>query len=171
VLGTQNPIELEGTFPLPEAQLDRFLLRLKLGYPSEDEEDAILARFAADRPLDDLQPTVSAAELLELAASLERMYLDADVRRYVVRVVQATRAHPAFELGASPRASLALMRASRAWAAIQGRNYVLPDDVKHLAPHVLSHRLLLSPQARIRGRTVEAVVEESVESVPVPVEA
>ena len=171
VLGTQNPIELEGTFPLPEAQLDRFLLRLKLGYPSEEEEDMILSRFAAARPLEELAPVVEANELLALAASLERMYLDADVRRYIVRVVQATRSHSAFELGASPRASLALMRASRAWAAIQGRNYVLPDDVKLLAPHVLSHRLLLSPQARIRGRTVDAVVQEAVEGVAAPVEA
>jgi MoxR-like ATPase len=169
VLATQNPVELEGTFPLPEAQLDRFLLRLRIGYPDEAEEDAVLARFEASDPGSSLEPVMSGDELLALGRALQRMYVDPVVRRYAVRIVRATREDPAFELGASPRASLALFRAARAWAALDGRDFVLPDDVKELAPHVLSHRLLLSTQARLRGRDAEGLLREILERVPVPV--
>lgn len=169
VLATQNPVELEGTFPLPEAQLDRFLLRLRIGYPDEAEEDAVLARFEASDPGASLEPVMSGDELLALGRALQRMYVDPVVRRYAVRIVRATREDPAFELGASPRASLALFRAARAWAALDGRDFVLPDDVKELAPHVLSHRLLLSTQARLRGRDAEGLLREILERVPVPV--
>ncbi len=171
VMATQNPIELEGTFPLPEAQLDRFLVRLRLGYPDEDGEDEILERFETANPLDSLQPEVEAADLLRLIAALTHLHVDPGVRRYAVKIVRATREDPAFELGASPRASLALFRTARALAAISGRDYVLPDDVKAMAPYVLPHRLILSTQARLRGRDAEEVVGEILQRVPVPVEA
>ena len=170
VLATQNPIELDGTFPLPEAQLDRFLLRLRMGYPDVAEEDAILLRFEAENPLDALQPVIEAAELVRLAALLPSVRCDASVRDYIVRLAQATRAHSAVELGASPRATLALFRASRALAAVRGRDYVLPDDVKQLAPAVLGHRIMLSSQSRLRGRDAESLVGDLLDQLPVPVE-
>ncbi len=169
VLATQNPIELEGTFPLPEAQLDRFLLRLKMGYPSEDEEDTMLARFAESSPLTELEPVISAEGLRALAAAAARVYCEPVVRRYLVRLVAATRTHPSLELGASPRASLALFRAARALAAVRGRSYVLPDDAKTLAPVVLQHRLILSSQTRLRGRDPSGIVQDVLDSVPAPV--
>jgi MoxR-like ATPase len=169
VLATQNPIELEGTFPLPEAQLDRFLLRLRMGYPDENEEDAILQRFEAADPLAELTPVIDAAEVVRLGASLTGVHCEASVRRYVTSITRATRGHSAVELGASPRASLALFDAARAYAAMRGRDYVLPDDVQHLAPPVLSHRIILSSQSRLRGRDAESLVREIVEEVPVPV--
>ncbi len=170
VIATQNPIELEGTFPLPEAQLDRFLLRLDLGYPDEDGEDEILVRLEHENPLDDLGPVVTSERLLQLAAALQRLHVDPAVRRYAVQIVRETRNEAAFELGASPRASLALFRAARAYAAICGRDYTLPDDVKAMAPHVLPHRLILSTQTRLRGRGVEDLIAEILERVPVPIE-
>jgi MoxR-like ATPase len=170
VIATQNPVELEGTFPLPEAQLDRFLLRLRLGYPSEEDEDRMLQRFEAASPLETLAPIIDAPALVTLARRLQRLYVAPPVRRYIVRLVQATRAEPAFELGASPRAALALFRAARAHAALEGRDYVLPDDVKTLAGPVLAHRLILSTQARLRGRDVEQLLADVVERVPVPLE-
>jgi MoxR-like ATPase len=170
VLATQNPIELEGTFPLPEAQLDRFLLRLRMGYPGELEEDAILLRFEAKSPLDDLRPVVDAHELSRMAAALPSVRCEASVRGYITSIARATRDHSAVELGASPRATLALFRASRAYAAIRGRDYILPDDVKHLAVAVLAHRLTLSSQSRLRGRDAESLVRELLDEIPVPVE-
>ena len=170
VLATQNPIELEGTFPLPEAQLDRFLLRVRMGYPDAAEEDAILLRFESENPLDRLTPVVEAAELVRLAATLPAVHVEPSVRDYIVRLTQATRAHSAVELGASPRATLALFRAARALAAVRGRDYVMPDDVKHLAPSVLAHRVLLSSQSRLRGREAESLVRELLDELPVPVE-
>ena len=169
VLATQNPIELEGTFPLPEAQLDRFLLRLRMGYPDEPEEDAIIRRFEAADPLASLQPVVESRELVRLSRALEGVHCEASVRGYVTQVTRATRTHSAVELGASPRASLALFRASRALAAIRGRDYVLPDDVQELAAPVLSHRLTLSAQSRLRGRDAETLVREIIDEIPVPV--
>ncbi len=171
VVATQNPVELEGTFPLPEAQLDRFLVRLKLGYPDEDGEDEILSRFEGVSPLEDLRPVVEAAELIELADALTHLHVEPAVRRYAVRIVRETRIDPAFELGASPRASLALFRTARAYAAISGRDYVLPDDVKMMAPYVLPHRLILSTQARLRGRDADELLAEVLQRVPVPIEA
>ena len=168
VLATQNPIELEGTFPLPEAQLDRFLLRLRLGYPTEDDELRVLRRFETDSPLDTLEPVVDAAELVRLSALLPQVHVEDAVANYLVRVVRSTREHAAFELGASPRASLALFRAVRALAAIESRDYVRPDDVKRLAPAVLAHRLLLSSQSQLRGRAAAEVLDEILREVPVP---
>jgi len=170
VLATQNPVELEGTFPLPEAQLDRFLLRVALGYPSVDEEKAILRRFRERSPLEDVQPVLSSGELLALQAASRRVHVGEAVEDYLVTVVRATRKHDALDLGASPRASLALYRSSQALAAMNGREYVLPDDVKRLAPPVLGHRLLPTSQSRLRGRGATGVVERLLEEIPAPVE-
>jgi MoxR-like ATPase len=169
VLATQNPIELEGTFPLPEAQLDRFMLRLRPGYPSEDGEVQVLRRFEDHSPLDDLEPVIDGAELVALAGRLPSVHVEDEVSRYAVHICRATREHEAFDLGASPRASLALFRTARALAAIEGRDYVRPDDVKRLAEPVLGHRLLLSSQTRLRGRTSVDVLAEILSDVPVPV--
>jgi len=168
VLATQNPVELEGTFPLPEAQLDRFLLRLKVGYPTPEREADIVRRFEHGSPLEDLAPVVRAEELANLAAGLTDVHVEDAVVAYMVALVQATREHGAFELGASPRATLALFRASRALAAIEGRDYVRPDDVKALVHAVLAHRLQLSSNSRLRGRDADEVLDEILSAVPVP---
>jgi len=170
VIATQNPIELEGTFPLPEAQLDRFLLRVRLGYPSEDEEEAILSRFQKENPLDNLTSVIDGRELLELQKLCRQVYVEDSVRNYVIAITKATRSHQGIELGASPRASLGLHLASQALAAIRGRNYVIPDDVKYLAVPALAHRLIAKTEARLRGRSVEGTVSEIVSTIPVPVE-
>jgi MoxR-like ATPase len=170
VMATQNPVELEGTFPLPEAQVDRFLLRIAIGYPSEAEENAILERFRLFDPLPDLQPVTSAEEIMGLQNERRQVRVEESVRNYIVHVARATRAHNEIELGASPRATLSLYQSAQAWAAIQGREFVLPDDVKAMAPHVLTHRLMISPQAQLRGRQPEELVAAIVDTVPVPVE-
>ncbi|MFQ6029551.1 MAG: AAA family ATPase [Dehalococcoidia bacterium] len=169
VIATQNPIELEGTFPLPEAQLDRFLLRLRLGYPEETEEEQMLVRFHDADPLGDLKPVTSSQEFLVFQKQVQRVYFDPVLRSYLVKVVQATRAHQEVELGASPRASLGLYRCSQALAALRGREYVTPDELKTLAPYALSHRVILRSQARLRERNADSIVEEILEQVTVPV--
>ena len=171
VLATQNPIELEGTFPLPEAQIDRFLLKVQLGYPSEIEENTILLRFERQDPLETLEAVTSPDELLAMQEAIRRVTVEDSVREYIVKVVRATREHDHVDLGVSPRGSLALYRTAQALAAIRGRGFVIPDDVKELAPAVLTHRILISPQTRLRGRTPEEVVTEIVNEVPVPVDA
>jgi MoxR-like ATPase len=171
VLATQNPVELEGTYPLPEAQIDRFLLKLRLGYPTEAEEAAIVRRFSGHEPLAELQPVVEAAALLQLAAQAQQVHLGDTVLDYAVRLVRATRDHTDVELGASPRATLALARTSRARAALQGRTFVLPDDIKAMAPAVLGHRLILASTAQLRGGGAGAIVTACLQSVPVPVES
>ncbi len=168
VLATQNPVELEGTFPLPEAQLDRFLLRIHLGYPTAVEEEQILLRFA-DQPAD-IHPVLSTEDLSRIQALMPDIHLADDIRRYLVEIVQTTRDWPGVMLGGSPRASLALYRGARALACLRGRTYVLPDDIKHLAPAVLGHRILLSAQARATGQNPSGIVSEILEKVPVPVE-
>ncbi len=170
VIATQNPIELEGTFPLPEAQLDRFLLRLQLGYPSASEEDELLSRFDGRNPLERLEPVVAPARLLEFQEAAQAVRVEPAVRAYLLSLVRATREHGAVRLGASPRASLALYHASQALAALRGRTYVLPDDVKALATPVLGHRLILDSQARLRGRSELTVLDEVLAGTPVPVE-
>jgi MoxR-like ATPase len=170
VLATQNPIELEGTFPLPEAQIDRFLLRVEIGYPSEVEENNILERFRSDDPLEEVEAVTTAEEVLRLQEQRKDIRVEESIRKYIVKVARSTREHAEIELGASPRATLGLYQTSQAWAAIQGRDYVLPDDVKFMAPHVLTHRLMISPQAQLRGRRPEEMVADIVEAVPVPVE-
>lgn len=170
VLATQNPVELEGTFPLPEAQIDRFLMRISIGYPSETEENAILERFRISDPLPELKPIVSPEQVVDMQEFRRQIKVVEPVREYIVRVARSTREHAEIELGASPRATLALYQAAQAWAAIRGRDYVIPDDVKKLAPSVLTHRLMIAPQAQLRGRKVEHLVADIVNSVPVPVE-
>jgi len=170
VIATQNPVELEGTFPLPEAQLDRFLLRVNLGYPSEDEEGAILSRFEKENPLDSLTSVMDAKELLELQKRCRQVYVEGSVRNYAIAITRATRSHDSIRLGASPRASLGLHLASQALAAIRGRNYIVPDDIKHLAVPALAHRLITKTEARLRGRSSEAVVSDIVSNLPVPAE-
>ena len=170
VLATQNPIELEGTFPLPEAQLDRFLLRLRIGYPSAEEEEAILVRFERRSPLTELPAVAGAAEVQAAQAAVRTVEVTPDVRRYIVALVRATRSNAGLELGASPRGALALYRTAQAYAAVQGRTQVLPDDVKALAPAVLPHRLILNPEARLRNRDLEQLVAELLAATPVPVE-
>lgn len=170
VLATENPVELEGTFPLPEAQLDRFLLRIAIGYPEEDEEAEMLLRFQHANPLDSLEPVASPDDLLAAAAACREVHVDDDLRRYVTDITRATRAHEAVALGVSPRGTLALFRASQALAALRGRDYVLPDDIKEVSHAVLVHRLILSPEARLRGRDARQIVDEVLAAVRVPVE-
>jgi len=170
VMATQNPIELEGTFPLPEAQIDRFLMRIALGYPEEPEENAILERFRLADPLVDLEPVTTPQEILEYINQRRQVRVAEPIREYIVRVARATPQNPEIELGASPRATLSLYQATQAWAAINGREFVLPDDVKHMAPYILGHRLMISPQAQLRGRKIEELIADIVEAVPVPVE-
>jgi MoxR-like ATPase len=170
VLATQNPIELEGTFPLPEAQLDRFLMRLEVGYPNDEQEKAIVRRFRADSPLDELPAVVSERELTAMQRAVREVHVAEPVEDYVVRLVRASRLHPALQLGGSPRATLGLYRCAQALAGLQGRAYVLPDDVKRLAPAVLTHRLIASAQSRLRGRAAADILAELLNSVPVPVE-
>lgn len=170
VLATQNPVELEGTFPLPEAQLDRFLIRVRIGYPSESEEGRILIRFGAEDPLETLEAVSSPKEILELQEARKDVRVEDSIRGYIVGITRATRRHPEIDLGASPRATLALYQISQAWAAIHGRSYVLPDDVKAMAPHVLIHRLMISPQAQLRGRNIGDLIRDLIDTIPVPVE-
>jgi MoxR-like ATPase len=171
VMATQNPIELEGTFPLPEAQLDRFLMKIGLGYPSAAEENDILLRFERRDPLETLESVVSAETILEAQEQVRQIKVEDSVRQYVVNVCRATRAHEDIELGASPRATMALYRTCQALAAVRGREFVIPDDVKVMAPYVLTHRLVVNPQTRLRGRRPEDVIRDVVNTVAVPVEA
>ncbi len=170
VLATQNPVELEGTFPLPEAQVDRFLLRVALGYPAEEEERTILRRFRTQNPLDELAPVVSAGEILAHQRAVRQIFVHPAVETYILRLTRATRGDEAIQLGASPRGSLALYRTSQALAAIRGRAYALPDDVKRLLGPALEHRLLATSRSRVRGRSIGVVLQEIVTRVPVPVE-
>ncbi|MGD2253226.1 MAG: MoxR family ATPase [Anaerolineales bacterium] len=170
VLATQNPIELEGTFPLPEAQIDRFLLRLEIGYPEEEEEGEILTRFTGEDPMESLASVITPKKVIELQKQRREIRVEDSLRAYVVNVARATRNHPEIDLGASPRATLGLYHMSQAWAAIQDRDYVIPDDVKEMAPHVLTHRLMMAPQAQLRGREAAELVSDIVSQVPVPVE-
>jgi len=171
VLATQNPVELEGTFPLPEAQLDRFLMRLRLDYPSRAEERLILQRFKEEQPLAELKPVLAAEQLLGLQKVIRKVHVEPAVESYIVEVIRATRTHNGVELGVSPRGTLALYRASQAHAAIYGREYVLPDDVKRLAKPVLSHRILATNQSRLHGRVMDQIIDEVLHTVAVPVES
>ena len=168
VLATQNPIEYEGTFPLPEAQLDRFLMRLSLGYPLPTQEMRILENQQTRHPLDDLPQITSADEFTAAQRAVREVYVDLLVRRYIVELVNNTRRYSEVYLGASPRGSLGLYRTAQARAALNGRDYVLPDDVKHLAVVVLAHRLLLEPAARLKGVAPSAVIQEILNAVPIP---
>jgi MoxR-like ATPase len=170
VIATQNPVELQGTFPLPEAQLDRFMLRLEIGYPDKDEEDTMLLRFERDNPLENLTDVVTAEDILELKRIAQGVYVEQSVRRYILEITGRTRHHPAIELGASPRASLALYKAAQAYALATGRDYVIPDDVKRLAVPVIGHRIILNTEAYLHRRSKEILIEEILASIPIPVE-
>jgi MoxR-like ATPase len=170
VIATQNPIEYEGTFPLPEAQLDRFIMKLSIGYPSREDEREILRR-RRDRKMDavDLQAITDSAGLLEMRTVVEEVYVEPDIEQYMVDLVSATRRHNQVAVGASPRGSLALLKLARSWAAIQGRTFVLPDDVKRFAQPALGHRLILEPDLWTVRKAVDDVVNDILKSVPVPV--
>lgn len=168
VLATQNPIEYEGTFPLPEAQVDRFMMRIHIGYPTKAHEVDVLSRQSDHHPIQDLEQVISVDELIEAQRAVRTVYVDELVKGYIVDLVTTTRDHPDIYLGASPRGSLALFSAARAWAAIDGREYVIPDDVKLLAEATLAHRLIISPSARIKNVTAHHVIEDSLRHTPVP---
>jgi len=168
VIATENPIEYEGTYSLPEAELDRFLLRIRLGYPRPAEEVVILEQQQLRHPKDSVEPVVDSQELLELQQRVREVYLEDSLKAYMVELVNATRAHPEVELGASPRGSLALMRLSQALAAAEGREYVIPEDVRSVAVAALAHRLCLSPDRQMRGRSPEDIVQEIVAAHPPP---
>ncbi|MGI6375646.1 MAG: AAA family ATPase [Anaerolineae bacterium] len=170
VLATQNPIDLEGTFPLPEAQLDRFLMRLSVGYPQADEERAILRRFRDDDPLVDLQPVLTVTELLALESVCRQVTVHSDIEGYIVALARATRASEELSLGLSPRGTLSLYRASQALAACRGRAFVIPDDVQELVQPVMAHRVMLSSRRRFQGARINEVLAAIVAQVPVPVE-
>jgi MoxR-like ATPase len=169
VVATQNPIELEGTFPLPEAQLDRFLLKTHLGYPDKEEEIQILERFRESDPFAALQPVATPDDIIELQKARRGVHVSKPIREYIADIVRATRDDNAIQFGASPRASLGLMRAGQALASLRGRNYVLPDDIKYLAPSVLTHRLILSENERLKGNSTGHFVEKLLRRIPVPV--
>ena len=168
VMATQNPIELEGTFPLPEAQLDRFLLKLRLGYPEKDEEILMLERFRDKDPLESLQAVASPEQIIELQGTRKKIRISQPVREYIADIVRATRQNKALRFGASPRGSLGLMRAGQSLAALRGREFVLPDDIKHLVVPVLAHRLILNDEQRLRGGTPEDLLEQILKQTPIP---
>jgi MoxR-like ATPase len=168
LIATQNPIDHEGTFPLPEAQLDRFLVRLSLGYPQTEAEIAMLQRHRLRHPIEDLQAVATAQDALDCQQAVRQVHADEKVNRYIVQLIQATREHPELSLGGSPRASMSLLRAAQGFAAVHGFDFVMPDDVKQMFPHVLGHRLILRPESRLRKLTVGRVLNEVLNSVPVP---
>lgn len=169
VIATQNPIDHEGTFPLPEAQLDRFLIRLSLGYPSLEEESKMLLRLQRGHPIDDIDSVAGPQEIIRAQEAIRQVHVDEKIRHYILQIVHGTREHEDIALGGSPRASIALFRTAQAWAAIQGRDFVLPDDVKRMCLPVLGHRLILKPESRLRRQTVAAVINEVVSDVKVPI--
>ncbi len=169
VLATQNPVEFEGTFPLPEAQLDRFFLRLTLGYPEYDDERKVVANLRHGHPIDRLEQVADASELIAVQAGVADVHVDDSLTDYVLRIVRETRRHPDVALGASPRGTLALFKAAQALAALRGRDFVLPDDVKYLAPFAVAHRLIVRPESQLRGRTGTGILQSILETAVVPV--
>jgi MoxR-like ATPase len=168
VIATQNPIDHEGTFPLPEAQLDRFLIRLSVGYPNLEDEGKMLERLQRHHPIEELRPVVAAADFVSCQDAVRETYVDPRVRQYILEIVVASRQHDDLHLGGSPRASIALFRTGQAHAAIAGRNFVLPDDIKKMAHAVLAHRIILRPESRLRKVSATSVVQEILTEVPVP---
>jgi MoxR-like ATPase len=168
LMATQNPVDHEGTFPLPEAQLDRFLIRLSLGYPQMDQEISMLQRLQAQHPIETLEAIASAEEIIACQKAVREVHVDEKICRYIVEIIRATREHYDVILGGSPRASMALLRCAQALSAIHGYNFVLPDDVKQIVSFVLGHRLILRPESRLRKKTVAGVLDEILDKVPVP---
>lgn len=169
VIATQNNIEMSGTYPLPEAQLDRFAARLSIGYPGRSDEMKILENQMHSRPVDRIQPVMSAEEVVQLQRAVRDIHIDSSLRQYILEIVTATRSHAAIALGASPRGSLALLYASQALAAVTGRDYVTPDDIKAMAVPVLAHRMIVRPEQRIKGVTAQSILTELLQRTPVPV--
>jgi MoxR-like ATPase len=170
VMATQNPNEYEGTYSLPEAQLDRFLLKMKMGYPTIDEEIEVLNRVQKVSPIDELYPVIDINELLSLQKEVKDVYVDETIKRYIVDIVTGTRGHGNVYLGVSPRGSIALMKAAQAYTFMHNRDYVIPDDIQYLAPYVLSHRIILTSDAKFEGISAEEIINRVVEKVPVPVQ-
>ena len=170
ILATQNPIELEGTFPLPEAQLDRFLFRITLGYPSVEEEEGILSRYRGGDPIAGIKSVIERDELYEFQKACLGVHMDPSLRTYILTITRRTRDHREIRLGASPRASLGFQQAAHVLAAVRGRDYILPDDIKELAVPVLAHRIILATEAKLKGRAEEAIIREILSEVPVPTE-
>ena len=170
VMATQNPIEYEGTYPLPEAQLDRFLLKMKMGYPEVDEEIEVLNRAQKVPPIEDLYPVIDLEGLIALQKEIKEVYVDDTIKRYIVDIVNMTRRFSGVYLGASPRGSIALMKAAQAYAFMFSRDYILPDDIQYLAPFVLSHRIILKSEARFEGISAEEIVHRVIARIPVPVQ-
>ena len=169
VMATQNPIEYEGTYPLPEAQLDRFFLKIKMGYPSHTEEIEVLRRAEKSAPIEQIEAVISVEQLLQLQQQVKNVYIEDNVKAYIVELARATRMHEKVYLGVSPRASIALMKAAQAYAFVQGRDFVRPDDIQYLAPYVFSHRLILQSEARYEGTSQEQIVGSIVQNISVPV--
>ncbi|MFE8698516.1 AAA family ATPase [Cytobacillus sp. FJAT-53684] len=169
VMATQNPIEYEGTYPLPEAQLDRFLLKMKMGYPDMADEMEVLNRAQRVKPIDELEPVIDLEELRDLQDQIKEVHVDETIKRYIVELATRTRSHSSVYLGVSPRGSIALMKAAQVYAFMYGRDYVLPDDIQYLAPAVFSHRIILKSEAKFEGIRAEEVVDRVVSTVPVPV--
>jgi len=171
VMATQNPIEYEGTFPLPEAQLDRFLMRISLGYPAEDDEIIMLRNLRKQHPIETIGQVVEGEVLLELHDVITDVHVDATLERYILRIIRATRTHTDLALGASPRGSLALYKTAQALATLRGRDYITPDDLKLLAPYTLPHRLIVKPESQLRGRTASAIIDEILDQVALDLES
>jgi len=169
VMATQNPIEYEGTFPLPEAQIDRFLMRLSVGYPSTDDEKYLLTHLQREHPIMRLQPVVEGEQLIALQRQVWEIHVDDTLKDYIVRLVSATRSHPDLILGASPRASLALFKTAQALAAVRGRDHIIPDDIKYLITATMAHRLIIRPESELRGRTSQAILNDIIKSTPLDI--
>ena len=169
VIATQNPVDHEGTFPLPEAQLDRFLMKFSIGYPTIDDEMTILERLQLAHPIDSLSPTVTSEEIVKCQQLCRQVHVDPKIMKYILQIVHLTRHHEHLSLGGSPRASIALFRTCQALAAIRGRNFVMPDDVKMIAAPVLNHRMILKPESRLRKTTADQVVSQLIAEIAVPV--
>ncbi|MED3553852.1 MoxR family ATPase [Cytobacillus praedii] len=169
VMATQNPIEYEGTYPLPEAQLDRFLLKMKMGYPDMADEIEVLNRAQKVRPIEELEPVIDLEELIELQTQIKEVHVDDTIKRYIVELASRTRTHASVYLGVSPRGSIALMKAAQSYAFMYGRDYVLPDDIQYLAPSVFAHRIILKSEAKFEGIRAEEIVDRVLSRVPVPV--
>ncbi|WP_193568296.1 AAA family ATPase [Gracilibacillus saliphilus] len=169
VMATQNPVDYEGTYPLPEAQLDRFLMKLSMGYPNEADELEMLNRTDREHPIDEIEAVINKEQLLNMQKEVDSLYVDNTVKRYIVQLVSETRKSPYVQLGVSPRGSISLMKAAKAYAYIQKRDYVIPDDIVYLAPYVLSHRIILRPEARYEGVTQSSLITQILEEIDVPV--
>lgn len=170
VMATQNPIEFEGTYPLPEAQLDRFLFKLKMGYPSMDEEVQVLSLAEKEKPIYQIETVISKEELLQFQLEIHHVYVDETVKHYIVDLISKTRNHPYISLGVSPRGSIALMKAAQAYTFLYGRDYVIPDDIQFLAPYTLTHRMILRSEAKFEGKTAEHIIEDIIKNTEVPVQ-